>query len=80
MYRVKFGSDYIVVQSEDLYRSVEALVRFVKEDGDIDVRDALRTIGYLKKYKPHDRAAIRLVKAAEEKLLRVINERNLDLW
>lgn len=80
MYRVKFRDEYIVVSSEDLARSIENLVRFVEEDKPIDVREAIRTIGFLKKYKSHSATAVELVRLSEAKILEMLKKSNADLW
>lgn len=80
MYRIRFRSGYIVVQSPEVARGIENLVRFVEEEAEIDIGEAIRTIGFLKKYKHNDPNAVTLVRIAEKKLVELIKSTGAEIW
>ncbi|MEM1696245.1 MAG: hypothetical protein QXU26_01435 [Thermofilaceae archaeon] len=79
-YRVKFGTSYIVVSSRELEEEVSKLVRFVMHGEEMDIKDALKVVHYLKKYKASSPAAVTLVKLAEKKILEVLKKTEEPLW
>ncbi|MEM1830147.1 MAG: hypothetical protein QXH21_07995 [Ignisphaera sp.] len=79
-YRVRFGNDYISVSSKELEEEVKRLISFVTHGEYMDIRDALRIVHYLKKYKSKSPAAVALVKMAEERILEILKETGESLW
>ncbi|MEM4843898.1 MAG: hypothetical protein QXU08_05780 [Ignisphaera sp.] len=80
MYRVKFGDNYIVVSSKELEEELNKLIRFVTHGEEMDIKDALKVVYYLKKYKSDNPAAIALVKLAEQKILEMLKKTGESLW
>lgn len=80
MYKVVFGNSYIIVSSKELEEELKKLINFVIYGEKIDIREALKTIHYLKKYKSNNRSAVLLVKLAEKKILEILKNSNVSLW
>ncbi|MEM1694035.1 MAG: hypothetical protein QW456_07500, partial [Ignisphaera sp.] len=59
---------------------LKKLINFVINGEKIDIRDALKTIHYLKIYKSNNRSAVLLVKLAEKKILEILKNSNVSLW
>lgn len=78
-YRIKFRSHYIVVTSDELAREIENLIKFVEHNSPIDLRNAAKTLRYLKKYRMYDAVVVELVKLAETKIVELLKKGVLSL-